>query len=317
MKQLVNKFLGLFGLHIESQWMHQRRKLLERILSELFLNKNSASYTEKSCSIICFSKDRPMQLDALLFSMKQMLDEFEKVNIYVIYHASNAQFELGYEKLKKLSYCSHINFIREKKFRNELISLLSDIKSEKVLFLVDDIFFKNPLKWESFITLDNETYIPSLRHGSHLNFAYTHQKAQALPNLEEKAGMISWSWSEAEHDWNYPLSVDGHLFKTDEIFTLLSNIDFKAPNSLEHEMQIVKEVFSARKGIAYKESIIVNNPANKVQNENPNYHGESDNEELNQAWLDGYRFNFEAYQGIKNHSAHQLLEIKLIQDERT
>jgi hypothetical protein len=316
MKDLIHKLFQQFGFHLESKWMFEQRQLLENILTDLFLRKYRAAYSENGSSIICFSKDRPMQLDALLYSMKQMIDDFDDLPISVIYFASNNDFQKGYDKLSKLAYCSNVNFKKERSFKDDLMALLSEIRSEKVLFLVDDIFFKNPLDWKSFSALDNETYIPSLRHGAHLDFAYTVQKEQSLPSFQNVGKMISWQWSEAELDWNYPLSLDGHLFRTEEIYTLFKWIDFKAPNSLEHSMQIAKAVFSKRKGIAYKESIIVNNPANKVQNENPNYHGEADNTDLNQAWLNGQRFNFEAYQGIMNRSVHELLEIKLIKDER-
>lgn len=316
MKELINKLFQQFGFHIESQWMYEQRQLLQKILTELFLKKHSAPFSEKISTIICFSKDRPMQLDALLFSMKQMIDDFDKIPIKVIYYSSNDDFQKGYDKLRGLAYCSKVNFIKETSFRDNLMALLSKIKSEKVLFLVDDLFFKNPLDWKSFSALDNDTYIPSLRHGTHLDFAYTVQKAQVMPKVQDVNGMISWQWSDGVLDWNYPLSLDGHLFKTEEIYTLFKWIEFNAPNSLEHSMQIAKKVFAKRKGIAYKESIVVNNPANKVQNENPNYHGKADNAALNNAWLDDYRFNFEAYQGIRNRSVHELLEIKLIEDER-
>ncbi|MAY83213.1 MAG: hypothetical protein CMP59_03690 [Flavobacteriales bacterium] len=303
-------------MHLESKWASNQNSLREKILSELFLAKNRSQFTEKSCSIICFSKDRPLQLDALLYSMKKMIDDFDDLSIQVLYYASNEDFKAGYRKLIDMEYCAHVKFKEENNFKEDLLNTISDLKSSQILFLVDDIFFKNELNWSAFTSIDLDEFIPSLRHGNHLSYAYTVQKEQALPSFEKIGQMISWDWSKGELNWNYPLSLDGHLFKTAEIQTLFQHLDYKAPNSLEQSMQLLKDVFAQRKGIAYETSIIVNNPANKVQNENPNFHGEADNVTLNQAWLDDYRFDFDAYKGLRNQSVHELVEMKLIKDER-
>jgi hypothetical protein len=62
--------------------------------------------------------------------------------------------------------------------------------------------------------------------------------------------------------------------------------------------------------ICYDKSIIVNNPCNKVQTNNPNLHGSEDQQELNKSFLDGKIISLENIDGIDNISCQQ--EIKII-----
>jgi hypothetical protein len=110
--------------------------------------------------------------------------------------------------------------------------------------------------------------------GDHLNYSYVVNKTQKLPKFIDKdTNFIYWDWSMSELDWDYPLSVDGHIFNRLEILALIENCDFKAPNSLENSIQKEKKLFSYKQGMSYKKARIVNNPCNKVQSEVENLHG--------------------------------------------
>ena len=171
------------------------------------------------------------------------------------------------------------------------------------------------MDFKKFTAIDPKKYVASLRMGKHLTFSYTLQKKQKLPVLsesEEHKDMLSWSFKDSELDWAYPLSVDGHLFDSNELKILVNELEYIAPNSFEEALQLMNPLFNKRKGLCYPESILVNNPCNKVQSENNNISGEMTTEELNNKWLSGYRIDFEKQEGLLNESAHQELIIEFI-----
>ena len=62
--------------------------------------------------------------------------------------------------------------------------------------------------------------------------------------------MLAWKWGESKVGWAYPLSVDGHVFSTQEIRALAASVGFAAPNSFEGNLQASNERFARRWGLA-------------------------------------------------------------------
>jgi hypothetical protein len=317
-KNTIRKIAKRLGLHLVSDYDFHRQKLYVNLLEQFITNnaENKVTEAEGSC-IVIFSKDRAMQLDALLRSYFSYVEN--RVEVKVLYNASTASYHRGYEKLISMYAKRGVGFFEEKSFKKDLLTLFDkEIHSEKVFFLVDDLFFKREIDLSEFTAINPKNYVASLRLGEHLNYSYTLQKEQELPTFEKSKaypGFLSWSWEGAYYDWAYPLSVDGHLFDVEEMRILLRELDYKAPNSLEAALQLMNPLFSKRKGLCFPRSVIVNNPCNKVQSENANVHGAVSIEELNERWLQGERIQFEAYHELANESAHQDLPLKFIRDE--
>jgi len=308
MKGQIKSILAKVGVRnkYDAQRYRQYTKLKESL-------EQGKSTQEKGAVLLIFSKDRAMQLDALLRSYFHYSKNV--ISVHILYRASEKKFEQGYEELMSIYKNKQVDFIEEKSFKLDLKGLFERITSSKVIFLVDDLFFKNTVDFKKFTAIDPKKYVASLRMGKHLNFSYTLQKKQKLPVLfipEEQTDMLSWCFSNAELDWAYPLSVDGHLFDSNELRILVNELEYKAPNSFEEALQVMKPLFNKRKGLCYPESILVNNPCNKVQSENNNISGEMTIEELNAKWLSGYRIDFEKQEGLLNESAHQELTVEFI-----
>ena len=94
---------------------------------------------------------------------------------------------------------------------------------------------------------------------------------------------------------------------------LVEELEYKAPNSFEEALQLMNPLYSKRLGLCYKESVIINNPCNKVQLENNNIAGQVSIHELNDKWVEGLRINYKEYKGIANESAHQELLLSFIE----
>lgn len=318
MKNTIKKIAKQLGIYLVSAYDFRRQQLYIDLLEQLILSKveSKASETQDTC-IVIFSKDRAMQLDALLRSYFKYVEN--RVAVKVLFNASTSSYKEGYDKLIAAYKEKEVAFFEEKSFKRDLLALFDkEVTSSKVFFLVDDLFFKRELDLREFTSVNPGKHIASLRLGEHLNYSYTLQQEQKLPVFEkckDYPGFLTWSWEDADFDWAYPLSVDGHLFATGELRILLRELDYKAPNSLEAALQLMQPLFVKRKGLCFSKSVIVNNPCNKVQTENSNVHGAVSIEELNERWLRGERIQFEAYYGLENKSAHQDLPLKFIKDE--
>jgi len=262
-------------------------------------------------NIIIFSKDRAMQLELLLRSMKLYFKEFNQYTINILYTFSDDKFKEGYEKLFTIHNDENIKYIKERQvFKNHVLSLLNP-KNEYTVFFVDDIVFKNSFTLESkqfkLFTLKDEILTLSLRLHPELTYCYPARIRMNQPHFDSN---FSFKWLGSQGDYGYPMSLDGHFFRTNEISALTRMISFNNPNS--YESVLSGYPLNRLKMICFEESIIVNNPINKVQNFNNNIHGNITAHELNDKFLEDYIIDLEDFKGIKNISCHQEIDINLI-----
>jgi len=262
-------------------------------------------------NIIVFSKDRAAQLELFIRSMKFYFKEFYEYKINILYTYSSDKFKEGYEKLFSIYNDSNISYIKETQdFKRHVIMLL-DLENPYTVFFVDDIVFKNhfTLKSKQFklFTLNDEILTLSLRLHPYLTYCYAARIRMVSPNFDSN---LLFKWQGSQGDYNYPMSLDGHFFRTKEIVAITKVLTFNNPNS--YESMLASYPLNRSKMICFEESIIVNNPINKVQNWNNNVHGNVSAEFLNDKFLEDYVIDLEDFKGLKNKSCHQEIEIKLI-----
>ncbi|QNF34986.1 hypothetical protein HUW51_20510 [Adhaeribacter swui] len=320
--RILNKILKETHLQVRGRQQIAAENKYISFLESLVLNSNPEHFQHNleeplSVELIIFSKDRAMQLYALLESI--IYNFSEPIKTHILYRSSSDQQEKSYQEVRKCVAGHNFNFVKEQSFRQDLIQLIQNIKSTKIFFLVDDIVFTEPLNIRDFVSINTNQYVASLRLGKHLNFCYTLQKEQPLPLFfqEKEAGIaddkIYWNWDEGTLDWHYPLSVDGHLFSTFEIKSMLPLMNFKAPNSLEEEMQTFAPLYLKRKGVAYWKAKILNIPCNKVQEENNNISAEEDVAYFLKKWNEGYQIDFLKLQHFVNTSVHQYVALEYVE----
>ncbi|MBY0245772.1 MAG: hypothetical protein K2Q03_09985 [Sphingobacteriaceae bacterium] len=261
-------------------------------------------------SFIIFSKDRAIQLECLLSSIQYYVKGNYVVN--VIYNTSTVDHEISYKEL--MQQFVNVNFYDDGiGFKKQLVTTLKKSKGAKILFFVDDIVFKNSLNLNDLNSVAIKKNIFSLRMGLNLNYCYVAQMDQKLPlDLKRSGEFYQWNWGKAELDWNYPLSVDGHLFNYQEALFWAVNLKYKAPNSFESGMQIFRFMYLKKGGLCFQNSIIVNNPCNKVQTENDNFHGDFHQDTFLALWRDGYRIDYKNITGMLNRGVHEEFEYKMV-----
>ncbi len=275
--------------------------------------RSSRHKTVNPAECIIFSKDRALQLHGLLRSFFENV--IPKVPVRVLYATSSPDHEKAYADVKEIFSGEGIIFLRQQSaesFRSDLLKELDAIQSDRIFFLVDDIVFIDKVDLGHFCSCDPARYIPTLRMGLNLKLCYTMQQDQPLPHYTENNDAIYWRWQDGVLDWGYPLSVDGHIFSTGEMAAMLKMIDFRAPNSLEGNLQRFQKMFLPRLGIAYRTSKIVNIPCNKVQLENDNIHGREHQDVLLGYWQQGLQLDVGSLFGFVNESAHQNVALQFV-----
>lgn len=288
------------------------------ILEEMLKIHTRGIISNNTAECVVFSMDRALQLHALISTY------FEKVKnpvpMHILWRASSKEHKYAYNEVFNLFSKRNIYPIFQKSrksFKSQLMSILAKIKAEYIFFLVDDIIFINDVDMLDFLQIDASKMVGSLRLGLNIKKHYTIDKKHCQPpfiknnNYSDK---MMWVWEKGKYDWGFPLSLDGNVFFTKEIYLLSKYIDFYSPTTYEANLQRYVKYFVYRMGICYKESKILNIPANKVQKDWDSLHSNNTyyhQNELLKAWNKGFQVNYKVFYGFKNQSAHQIVEIKL------
>jgi hypothetical protein len=261
--------------------------------------------------VIVFSKDRACQLELLLRSLKEQCPGWRDWSVQVLYTASTGAFEAGYRQV--MGAHPEIGYTRETVFKDDLVTVVREHPaSEYVMFLVDDLVFKNPFPVSSeesaYFEANGDVLCLSLRMGPHLVRCYPRgNRPAAVPAFDHRT-LCVWQWPGCEGDWGYPMSLDGHVYRRMLVETYLKHLPFTNPNTLEGLMSsnVPRQI---PRMICFRESIVMNLPLNRVQNTIENIHGSVSAESLNNVFLEGKQISLAPLRGFRNRSAHEEVPI--------
>lgn len=263
-------------------------------------------------NIVCFSKNRAAQLDALI---RSFLENFQgnDYNMTVIYKATTPEFEQGYSKVK--STYGNIVFQKESNFKNDVLKAI-DSNNDLTMFLVDDILFKD--RWSlndkeiQLVKNNKEILATSLRLYNGITHCYATNSTSALPNFIK--GCI-WLWRGCSGDFGYGLSVDGDIFRTNFILENIKGLNFNNPNTFEASLNSIQNCGNY-KCCYVSGAKLINIPANIVQNQYKNRVGNLIScEELNEKFLGGQIISLETVkkeEAIRNKTVHLEIEYEWI-----
>ena len=264
---------------------------------------------------IIFSKDRASQLHLLLSSIDKNAKGIFDLNI--LYTYSNEEFKQGYDKLIELCKLNdwQVNFIKEVSFKEDLMKLFNMSFPYTCFFTDDDVLFENVDQETIERSLNNEeVFCFSMRLGKNTRYCYSMSQENKIVVSQENENTIVWDWQKSWYDFGYPLSVDGHVFRTKEVFKLSKAIAFNSPNTYEGGLQIY-ETFPRPMMESYKESKLVGVPINIVNNTHPNLNGQKfgiSAKELNDKFLNNHFVDFINMDFSNVIGAHQEIEYKFI-----
>ena len=255
-----------------------------------------------------FSRNRPMQLHTLLSSMERLTN----LKDVTVLHRYDDQYKPGLQRVIGLH--PTVKFVEETDFEGQVKTYLK-LGQKFCVFFVDDMIFKMPIDVAGpcAVLANNPNFLTfSMRLGTHLTYCYPNSSQQRVPDGSIKSGFFVWGWKGAEHDWGYPFSVDGHIFRRSELEGWTSHLRFASPNQFESQMQLVRGTF-ALPDLCFSmiNSTVFNMPLNKVQTELNNRSESVSIDEMYSSWMSGMTFDYERVTGLLNDAAHSPVSIPL------
>lgn len=269
--------------------------------------------------LIIFSRNRASQLNLLLDSIIENSNNiFDKVSI--IFRAELGFID-GYQKIisSQINKKINIHWYKENHLENNLDfnSILKNVIDETIpftTFMVDDNILYNKIEStqeEILNTIKEDVICFSLRLGENCTYSHPANQNYSLKNHASYDNFIFFNWSTQEPgDFAYPLSVDGHIYKTKFIKSAFDAIPFNNPNTLEANLQHLLR-YIPYKVYSLKESVLVGVPVNLVNDSFNNRNGLKypiSVETLNEKFLNGEKINLNALNFSDINGPHKELE---------
>lgn len=253
---------------------------------------------------IIFSRNRAMQLDALLASIElyapTVFDE-----LIVLYRADH-DHAMSYRLLRQERVCfdgavNQIRYLERAEgglpvdFYSAMHFVLDHrLRTQQLVFFSDDcMFYRRHNTRVDLHALDAFCY--AFRLGNNVNYCYPINQPQGP----------------GEHDFNYALTIDGHVYRADDIIRRIKALPyFNSPTQMEDRLQD-----GQRYKIAYPEhSVMVNVPNNLVQTSYPNRNGGGSVATLLSRYLEGYRIDIQAMDFSNVNACHQEIPFVFVQE---
>ena len=259
---------------------------------------------------IVFSRNRALQLDALLRSIEEYNES--PFDVYIQYSCS-LNHKQSYESLiSKYGNATRYTFVREESFPVSLLDLIGKVKTQFLFFLVDDQVFVKPFNMEQIISVMKDNTFFSLRLGKSItDFGIFERKL--IPKYNTLPDYLEWSWKQNkdQKDWGYQFSVDGTVYRTLDVWRASKSIPFKAPNSYEDNMNSVCYFRGDNIGMSYHEPVVINLIINASRQEKAYEHfesGEYSTDDMLKLWNAGKRFSLEKVSSLVFCSTHYVVK---------
>ena len=259
---------------------------------------------------IVFSKDRAMQLDAVLRSFLHHCEDPTAISLKVLFAASTPLHKKQYELLSR-DYPS-VEFVPERDFKADVVRLMT--ASHHVMFLVDDNIFVQDFSVEESVDAlkrNRDAIGVSLRLGRNTTYCYMLDKEQPLPEFVAcGTRMLSCDWTQAQSDFGYPLELSSSLYRTSDVLPSLGTLQYRNPNTLELVLSGQAGIFKGKRRmlLCYAESRTFCNPVNTVQEVFENRSGLQKGlspESFAEDFQHGYRIDVGHFDGYKPTSCHE------------
>ena len=257
---------------------------------------------------VVFSKDRPAQLDLLLRSIERFVPR--AAHTAVVYTAAEELHDRGYAEVRGAHpWAEWVDEREAGGFKAATLRLVAEA-GDRIGFLVDDIVFTHPLALDgaplAALDADPEVLCCSLRLDPGKTYCYALDQPMAPPPA------TTWHWEGMEGDWGYPMSLDGHIFRTAQIAPLLERLTYRNPNELE--AALAEAPLALPKVTCFDVARIVNVPDNRVQDTAPNRHGGGSAARFTPALLAGRRLDLEPFVGLAVPSVHHEMPLRFASD---
>jgi SAM-dependent methyltransferase len=267
--------------------------------------------------VVVFSKDRPLQADAALRSLRGCCADPERLDVRVLYAAGTPRLEALYSTAaQELPWAA---FEREDGgFKAALLRLASGARH--LAFVVDDAIFVRSWRASDVVAaLDRcpEALGVSLRLGRNTTSCYSFRREQPVPPLLEVGhGLLALDWTSAELDFGYPLELSSSVYRGEDVLPMLRDLGYANPNQLEDRLHTARQRFASARPVLLcaERSVAFCVPLNVVQREFPNRGGDRPDrsvDALASAYAEGRRVRVEALRSHTPRACHEEVELPL------
>lgn len=237
--------------------------------------------TDISVKTIVFSKDRPLQLQAMLRSLYEMGRNVGHVNVIVkgdhdvyeqVAKEINSSHRANVQMLYEDSYVTGEARTADTRFARMVKAQLSGGAYSHVCFCTDDTLFLQPFDMHEGAKLLRERSDVvgfSLRLGDNTTRCYMAKGAkQKMSDRSDFKKFSVWDWTKSSHDYGYPLELSSSIYSIPVAYQTLSNCaKFAMPNDMEQRMDEFKGAFKESRPMlaSYHTSVAASLPMNLTQ----------------------------------------------------
>ena len=259
-----------------------------------------------------FSKDRALQLDALLRSLKESVGCVAPCE--VLYKATSD----GHLKAYNEVFARHLDLVPrprcESQFNRDVIDMVSAMGGDHLAFLVDDQVFVSPVNLSQVLAVDPRVATYSFRLGLRIvRCQPVGDLACGLPPFIKPEGLpsewLAWAWSTGKGDWSARNALDGNVLSRNLVLaTLESDSNFQGPQTLEKVL--FASSFCTKFGVCNKHPQAINLAINRVSSENVIFpHGTLSADNLLQAWESGLQANLSIVRTMTPNACHVICDL--------
>ena len=283
---------------------------------------------------IIFSKDRALQLDLTLKTIRKNFDLCG--DVIVIYKTSEQQHKESYENLKEEH--SSVSFYEQShSLFVDILATISGATSDYICLFTDDdmVYRKVEMSMDqlnNIFTVGASCF--SLRLGANTvkrDYGDGVLRDDSIPRSDLFPPFMLWNRTGIPTGgyWSYPLSVDGHIFKRNTMLEFCTELEVlnrhysykglprekscwsQTPNEFESKLQ--RFWFDLSPVMAcFEHSCVVNSPNNRVQSHVENRSGDQfsyTSSALNHLYVSGKRLNVDKIDFSDIVCPHQEIDI--------
>ena len=181
--------------------------------------------------IVCFSKNRPLQLHGYLESLFRAFEAPEALRVKALVKSDPA-YAPAYREVARAF--GQVEVVYERDFTRDLLGLLED--RPYTCFGCDDVVFVRPVRVGAILgAFAADVFAFSLRLGRNVTRSMFSGPTAPPPHLTAEGELLTWDLdrSHAHGDWGYAFELNGTVYPTDVVRKVIEDVRAPTPNLLE------------------------------------------------------------------------------------
>jgi hypothetical protein len=181
--------------------------------------------------LVCFSRNRPLQLHGYLASLFKFVADPELLEVTVLVR-SDPEYAAAYAAVA--AEFAPVRFVAERHFASDVLALMGD--RDYTCFGCDDVVFVAPIALARILELfDARLFAFSLRLGRNVARSMFSGAMTPPPMLAAPEPFLLWDLHRAHGcgDWGYSWELNGTVYPTAIVRAVIEELRPASPNLLE------------------------------------------------------------------------------------